>query len=378
MTKKEPELLLIATSVRVLLESARRGGYTAAVIDGFCDREVMQHARYAERVSLCADGRLDDAELAKAIKNTTERYAETLSAVIVGSGIEGCSAASDAIAQSGLQWLGNARTRYSSAERLTCHFGSDKLAAMPDDRPPYLYKSTTGNGGLHIYSDDQSAPKSDDYYRQSYLPFASISHLFIADGRRIETVGFSTQWHAKHDAAHPFCFGGAISSHDLDESCITQAGGYAETLGLRGLNNIDYLYDGEKLYFLELNPRPSATMILYDSDYPTGLLHAHISACRGEGLAQPERIAPEIRGFAILYADQRMHLPADFDWPDEATDVPVAQPQGYRIEKNTPICTLHAQAADAADVLTILQAQICALQNRMSALQTIPDYQQAR
>ena len=376
LPKKEPELLLIATSARVLLESARRGGYRAAVIDGFCDREVMQHACYAERVDLATAGGLDDAQLSDAIKRTVQRYAKTLKAVVIGSGMEGCSNACDVIEQSGLQYLGNERGRYESTECIAHYSQSDKLLAMPDYRPPYLYKSTTGNGGVHIYSDDQQTAIGDNYYRQTYLPFISISHLFIATGKRIETVGFSSQWHSKHDVAHPFCFGGAINTHYLDKSCIAQAEHFATTLALKGLNNIDYLYDGAKLYFLELNPRPSATMALYDRNYATGLLDAHIKACCGEGLAKPLQGSPAIRAFAIFYADKPIHLPADFDWPDEASDVPTALPQGYYFEQNTPICTLHVQTTKLRDTLSTLQAHIRTLKKRIASSPTMHnDYQ---
>ena len=363
--KKKPELLLIATSARVLLESAMRGDYATAVIDGFGDREVIQHAVATECVGLRAEGGLDDAQLADSVTRLSERYSRTLKTIIVGSGVEGCNATYKAIEQSGLNWLGNHRIKYQATERLKCHSHSERLRMVAAERPPYLYKSAAGSGGVHIYRDHRRAGASDQYYRQTYLPYTSISHLFIADGNRIETVGFSTQWHSKHDARHPFCFGGAINTHCLDRSCIAEAETLANTFALKGLNNIDYLYDGAKLYFLELNPRPSATMALYDADYASGLLHAHINACRGNGLTKTP-LSDQVRAFAILYAHRDIDLPANFCWPKVAKDVAVPDLQGYHYAQNAPICSLHVQANDSADTLSKLQRYINALQRRIA------------
>ena len=364
--------MLIATSARVLLESAIRGGYAVAAIDGFCDREVRAHATFAARVGLREGGGLDDRELAAAIEHTTERYAKTLKAVVVGSGIEGCGSALDALERSDLQCLGNEPQRYRFAERSGCEFAADALAAVADCRAPYLYKSLTGSGGVHIYREDECSAAKENYYRQSYMPFGSVSHLFLADGRQIETIGFSTQWHSRHDAAHPFCFGGAVNAHYLDETCIAQAEAAARSFGLKGLNNIDYLYDGAQLYFLELNPRPSATMALYDMDYSCGLLHAHIEACSGKGLERGTKIASATRAFAIFYADRPVCLPSDFEWPSVAKDIPAETPAGYRFEKNAPICTLHADADDVGGVLTELQHDIRELQKCIDAISPPP------
>ena len=364
--KKEPELLLIATSTRTLLASAIRGGYSAVVIDGFCDREVRQHAVSATRVALRKEGGLDDGALAEAIIRTSKKYAKTLKTLVVGSGIEGCEASFEAIGQSGMQWQGKQVQYHRHTENQSFKSPSDQIMPMPDNMPPYLYKSAIGSGGVHIYRDDSYQDIKQDYYRQSYLPLTSISHLFLADGNQIETVGFSVQWHSKHDASHPFCYGGAIGAYSLDQSCATQAEVVAKKFDLIGLNNIDYLYGGSRLYFLELNPRPSATMTLYDEDYADGLLHAHIQACEGRGLERRSKVAPVCRTFAIIYTDEAIQLPNDFEWPIEAKNVPMENPAGYYFEKNAPICTLHMKAGDTGKALTDLQNRIRDLQRRIA------------
>jgi len=409
-----PELLLIGTSARVLLESAQRGGYRAAALDGFCDREVMMAAIDARRVRLRGEGGLDDAALAAAIKDLGRVHAKTLKAVVAGSGMEGCAAAFAAIRQSGLPWCGNAPECFQHAARKAVHksprLHAAAVSTIADRGPPYLYKSANGSGGVHIVParyrgtgepsrqngrghQQDCRPSYRPSYRQSYLSAMSISHLFLAAGKQIQTVGFSTQWHVKHNPARPFCFGGAINAHSLSETAITQAEAVAQELNqklnLKGLNNIDYLYDGSKLYFLELNPRPSATMALYDSDYPGGLLHAHIEACQRNTLAESIREASKrtgkavsqaaskeagktpspIRAFAILYAARATHLPASFEWPNAAKDVPAENRAGYYFEKNAPLCTLPIEADDTRTALSGVQKMTRELQAQIVATQ---------
>ena len=357
---------MIATSARTLLASAIRGGYSAVVIDGFCDREVRQYAASATRVALRKEGGLDDDALAEAIRQTSKRYARSLKTLVFGSGIEGCEASFEAIRQSGMRWQDKQVKHQRHIKSENFKLLSDQIMSMPDNTTPYLYKSVIGSGGVHIYEDNDCKDAKQGYYRQSYLPLMSVSHLFLADGDQIETVGFSVQWHSKHDARHPFCYGGAISAYSLDRSCAIQAEAIAKTFDLIGLNNIDYLYDGNRLYFLELNPRPSATMTLYDEDYADGLLDAHIKACEGRGLVKPSKVASLFRTFAIIYTSAAIQLSNDFEWPIEAKNIPMENPAGYYFAENAPICTLHVNADDTAAALTRLQNRIRDLHRRIA------------
>ena len=92
--------------------------------------------------------------LAEAIVKTSNRYAETLKTLVVGSGIEGCEASFEAIRQSGIQWQGKQIQYHRHTENQSFKSPSDQIMPMPDNMPPYLYKSAIGSGGVHIYRDD--------------------------------------------------------------------------------------------------------------------------------------------------------------------------------------------------------------------------------
>ena len=109
-------------------------------------------------------------------------------------------------------------------------------------------------------------------------------------------------------------------------------------------------------------------------DYPSGLLHAHIEACQAKGLERSATVSSKVKAFAIFYATESVCISADFEWPSNAKDVPAENREGYRFEKNAPICTLYAEADNAATALTELQCNISELQKCIGAISQ-PEHQ---
>jgi predicted ATP-grasp superfamily ATP-dependent carboligase len=110
--------------------------------------------------------------------------------------------------------------------------------------------------------------------------------------------------------------------------------------GVLGLNGLDFLLDGERWSALELNPRPTATMELYDPDYQHGLFHQHIEACRGSlpSAAVTPRAA---RAQAIVHAPAAWAVTPLFAFPEWCADIPVP---GTLLAPGDPACTVHAEA----------------------------------
>ena len=123
--------------------------------------------------------------------------------------------------------------------------------------------------------------------------------------------------------------------------------------GLKGLNSLDFMVNakGEPLT-IEVNTRPSATMALYDEDYPEGLLAAHIRACRGL-LAGPVR-AGAFRAFRVVYAAVTTRVEPGFVWPAWCSDRPVANSV---IEAGSPLCTLRAEGGNPSEAMKKLAAR---------------------
>ena len=173
-----------------------------------------------------------------------------------------------------------------------------------------------------------------------------MSALFLADGARMQLVGLNEQWQATLSRTVRFAYAGAVTVDDVPEAVCAHAVSRAAarltaSLGLRGLNGLDFILEDGTPYILELNPRPTATLDLYDEAVPGGLFAQHLHACAGrlEMGAIPQSGA---RAHAIVYAVGAWRVPATFDWPDWVTDIPAS---GSVIAAGAPICTVHAHGA---------------------------------
>jgi predicted ATP-grasp superfamily ATP-dependent carboligase len=128
--------------------------------------------------------------------------------------------------------------------------------------------------------------------------------------------------------------------------------------GLRGLASLDFLVDDSGAHWLEVNPRPSATLQLHAGAWPTGLMHAHLDAVRGRLPAAAPRHAPGVRGHLTVFADRAGRVGAA-STPDPGGrmhlhDLPAA---GTRFARGEPICTVSAEAGHVDDALRLLDAR---------------------
>ena len=56
----------------------------------------------------------------------------------------------------------------------------------------------------------------------------------------------------------------------------------AAAFGLRGLFGVDFIWDGERAWTVEVNPRPTASLEAIEAAYGEGAFDAHLRACAGE------------------------------------------------------------------------------------------------
>ena len=118
-----------------------------------------------------------------------------------------------------------------------------------------------------------------------------------------------------------------------------------------GLNGMDFLQRGKEFRVLEINPRPCATMDLYDADCKEPLFGWHLRACRGE-LPQAQLVTQKItRGHAIVYAEQTLRIPLNMRFPEWVSDIPGA---GKQFAPGAPLCMVHAQGASTQHVKRLL------------------------
>ena len=133
--------------------------------------------------------------------------------------------------------------------------------------------------------------------------------------------------------------------------------------GLVGLNGIDFLLRDEECLVLEVNPRPTATLDLYDEDYPRGLFEWHLRACRGELPQQPAQ-ARAVRAHAVVYSAGLGRVGPGRTFPSWCSDIPHP---GSCFAAGDPICTVHAAGRDAARAITRLQRRRALIEGAVGA-----------
>jgi len=214
----------------------------------------------------------------------------------------------------------------------------------PRDLEHWLIKRQGGGGGYHIFPARDRAPGALDEgeYYQRKVEGTQVSVLVLADGRRAEILGLSAQW-AAPCAARMFRFGGAVRPAYPDPLCSSQLCNAAQRIAgafaLRGLNSIDFLVDRERLHLLEVNPRPGATLDIFE-DVDGRMLPAHIEACCGVLPHEPLVFARACAS-SIAYAPEALPFMPEIDWPDWCHD---RQKPATHVARDAPICSIVAEA----------------------------------
>lgn len=356
-------ILIVALSGRSLAASARRAGAEIIVADFFGDRDTRRMAPWIRLPGSLAAG-IDRRRLRAAA-----RALGPLDGIVYGTGFEHAPALlCDLAALAPL--IGNTPEAVTATKdpfgfaALLSRFGLPHPAMF--ETPPadgaFLCKRRGGAGGMHIRHADGQAVAGPDRYYQAVAAGQPISALFVANGRAARLLGLSRQWSAPTKRA-PFRYGGCVGPVALPQplaSMIAEAcDALAASLGLVGLNSLDMLIEGNDFTILEINPRPGATLDIFDMP----LWEWHMRSVAGElPRFRPARRGPA-RAAAILYADVATPVPPAIRWAGWVADVPAT---GSLIPAGAPICTIRAEAPDADAAEALVRKRMAALRHRLA------------
>lgn len=346
------DVLLVALSARALTASARRSGLSVTALDLFADADTVTMAdrcfALASRRLRLPGPALRHALAAPDLRGVPLVYGagfedrtDLLAALERDRPVIGNSAATVAMLKNPLAFaalLG--RLGIPHPEIAT---------SSPSDGGGWLAKRIGASGGSHIRPAGRRVPAG--CYLQRRASGRPVSLLFLADGRRVLPVGFSRQWAAA--APHqPFRYGGAVGPlavapmHEgIAAAMIAAVSRIAAEAGLVGLNSADFLAGPGGWCMLEINPRPGATLDLFDRPPMQGLLRLHMAACGGE-LPQALPMLTGCRAAMVVYTRTRILLDGRRRWPDWTADRPVTPAS---IPAGAPLCTVLADAAGAAE-----------------------------
>ena len=370
------DLLIIALSGRALAQSAQRAGLNVVVIDAFGDTDT----RSASGACLVIPSRFKNGTLRfqsnalrTAVIEAHQRYGCT--SIVVGAGFEGAPENLALIAEQ-FTLLGNSAEQVREVKdplrlaSLFVHAGlayPETVLSAPANPSGWLCKHVGSSGGLgvggigvgigvrpHAGSDPYSHPYS---YWQRRVAGEPCSALFLANGKQALLLGINHQW-VSPTVRTPFRYGGAIAQQSLPAAALLSLKRSISALvrhcGLKGLNGLDFMWDGKAITALEINPRPPATFELYDPDFSKGLLWHHINACNGE-LPLNLPIFKTVRAHAVVHIAKAGRIPAEFNFSRACRDLPLLP---HRARVGEPLCTLVAEGSTTSATIQSLQQEL--------------------
>jgi uncharacterized protein len=345
-------VLIVAISGRALASSARRSGYRPLVADMFGDQDTLNAAHGHARLA----GDLASGIDAQALMPTLEALSRGQNpiGIVCGTGFEDRTQLLHCLAE---RWrlLGNGAEVVAKAKdpEFLSSVCVDSDVPFPEIsltkpaiRDDWLIKRKGGAGGTHVRSASQSSSINGQVYYQRKVSGTPVTAAFLADGERATILGYSAQWPSP-TPRQPYRYGGAVRPAGLvprtSDLLSTVVHRIAAAMSLVGLNSADFLVDGERFWLVEINPRPGATLDIFETAEDP-LFAQHVAACTGRAAKRPHYPSGATAAEIVYAQNDILSVPA-LDWPDWTTDRPLA---GSTIKAGEPVCTVHARGPAAA------------------------------
>jgi predicted ATP-grasp superfamily ATP-dependent carboligase len=378
-----PSLLIAAISARSLVQAARRAGFTPLAADFFADADTQQAAHACRKLPGLERG-MRWGSLCRALEALVARAHSPVVGFVYGAGFEDRPELLTLIAE---RWplLGNDADTVRRIKAPKIFFAALDQLGIPhpvtvSERPTrggtWLAKKIGGAGGSHIVP-SRFATSGPDVYFQQRVEGRAVSALFVGNGSRARVLGFSEQWAAPSPRSR-FRYGGAVRPAALSPRAgrrMTAAvSALAREFNIAGLASADFLVNGDKAILLEINPRPGATLDMFDCG-STPLLSLHLRALKQAELPPRSLKFSDAMAAAIVYAVSGGAAPPGFVWPEWSADRPKSS---ERIDKNRPICTVMARAGSRARAKRLVEERICKIQSVFQSVSRGEDGEQKR
>jgi predicted ATP-grasp superfamily ATP-dependent carboligase len=353
-------LLIAAISGRALATAARRAGYRPLVADFFCDTDTVALAERTQMLPGDLQQGVDTARLIETLSQLTGNDRPV--AVVLGSGFERKPEMVDDVARhfplAGNNSAAIRRVKDPQSLAADCaELGIPHPAfrwEAPQDPENWVVKTARGAGGSHVRRANGDVQAADRYF-QRFVSGQSVSALFIGDSRSARVVGFSRQWTSPAPDAR-YRYGGAVRLRRVDRQDAAMIGGWLDGItaraGLVGLCSADFIRNGDGYHLVEINPRPGATLDIFDS-MEAPLMESHLRAAKGAAYVIP-RFADSMASMIAYASAPVAHFP-EVAWPDWTAD---HQSPGTRLTVGDPVCTVFARGPNAAATQKSVRAQV--------------------
>lgn len=367
--------LAAAASARALAASAARAGYRISILDLFGDSDLAPLVSHSAQLPRGRQGGFETRALLAAIARMAPASRRPKVGFVYGSGFEDRPELLAAIARRCVIFGNSLETLQLCKEPFAFAAVLDGLGlprpGVRRDAPPardsenWLVKRRGGAGGIHIRPAAKARAARGRYFqrRMSGIP---VSATVLGDGRRAYVLGLAAPMTAP-TSLMPFRFGGIAAPADIAPALAQEleaaAAAICARLKLRGLGSVDFIADGKRFWVIEVNPRPGASLEVFERILGTSLFDLHVRACAGKMPRQPlPRPRRRAAASLVLYLDAEHVMPAAFEWPDWSADRP--RP-GTVTGPNEPLCTVLAEGRTVNDAWNLALSRREALRARL-------------
>ncbi len=349
--------LILSISANALVASASRAGISVYTIDCFSDLDTAEKSLGLFQLRM-QNSFSDLAEIEKIIQSIPE---VEFAGVVIGSGFEqepelltelACYCRIYANSPDVIQTCSDPELLFPLLKKNDIIF-PDVRYSKPDDQSEWLLKQKGACGGGHIRRYENTTVIDDQHYLQRFCQGDHYSVNFLAAGGQVNIIGCNKTWCSQH-SVDEFSYGGAISRHMFEPGIILRLQNILDILtteiGLVGLCGIDFiLTDNNKVVLLDINPRPTASLELYDD--PSGdLFTTHMQAFEQQTLGSLP-VSSVIKAHEIIYSQKEFEIPTQFTWPDWVICRPKS---GTLIKTGQPVCTVLAEGVNPDEILSCL------------------------
>jgi predicted ATP-grasp superfamily ATP-dependent carboligase len=251
--------------------------------------------------------------------------------------------------------------------------GAREAPRRADRSRRWLRKPVRGGGGRGV-REWRGGALDGEVVVQEHISGLACSAAAVADGHSAILLGVSEQLIGHRGfggRGYAWCGNlvpprlGEAQRHALAVAARTIGAHLALAFGLRGLFGVDLVWDGERAWVVEVNPRPTGSLECVEAAHEVAVFAAHLEGCAG----RPPSVAPapaphRAAGKAILFATQDVRVGDTRGWPARGIrDVPHPR---ERIAAGRPICTLVSVQQSSDAVLADLEARAAVLRAELA------------
>lgn len=368
-----PPLIVVGASGRAMAQSGFRASIPMHAADLFRDTDLVESCVSATRVDRYPDGIVAALRPLPAAAwchvGGLENRPDILDAIAAERPLAGSSAAAVRLVRDPA-WLA-ARAREVGLAMPDTH---DAAVGIPCDGS-HLVKPKAGAGGRGIHRWIGAAAEDRGLVWQRWIEGVPCSAAYLAAKGRTDLFLTARQlvgWPPSRGSEFAWCGGISRRMPEAVATVVERLGWHvAAEAGLIGLFGIDFVLDDEgRVHPLEVNPRPTASMELWERSGGGSLAASHLAACGfAEATPPPSAIHSKVFGKAVLFASRQAVVPETAfdswmrwreDWRDDdglpaVADIPA---KGTPIPRGGPVLTVFASGDEEHVVLERLERRL--------------------